>query len=66
MGDILRRAQPDKVPLEPGDKILLIESTDIRSIAVTPQSIPLRKNLANQTLRNETLARKNETVVIFI
>ena len=66
VGDILRRSQPEMIPLEPGDKIDLMEASEVRRIIITPQSIPLKRTIVNEELRKTVLERKNETVRIFI
>lgn len=66
LGDVLRRVQPGKPDLLPGDRVQLVEPTEIITIPVTPQSTPLKNTLENQALREEFLELRNRTTTIFV
>lgn len=66
LGDILRRAQPDKANLVPGDDVVLLDPTEIQDIVITPQAIPLRDTPENFALREEKLEARNRTTTIFV
>lgn len=66
LGDVLRRAQPEKANFKPGDKIILVEPSEIRQIAVTQQSIPLKSTQANTELREVFLSRLNRKTKIVL
>jgi len=51
VGDILRRVQPDKANLEPGDEVILIVDEEIFDIDVTPQAVALRDTPENQEVK---------------
>lgn len=51
LGDILRRAQPEKADLKAGDKIILVKREEIVQIQVTPQSVALRDAPENKLLQ---------------
>lgn len=50
LGDVLRRAQPEKADLKPGDTILLVRKEEIVQIPVTPQAVALRNTPENKLL----------------
>jgi hypothetical protein len=66
LGDILRRTQPDKADLKAGDKIFLVEATEIGTIDITPQTISLKATQENQALREEFLTKRNRKTTIFV
>lgn len=66
LGDILRRVQPDKVNLVSGDKVQLIEPTEVSEIAVTQQSVALKNTLENLALREEFFELRNRKTTIFV
>lgn len=65
-GDILRRVQPDKANLSPGDKIDLVEPAEIGRISVTQQSVALKNTQENLNLRELKLEARNRPTTIFI
>lgn len=65
-GDILRRAQPDKVDFKPNTVIDLLDRTEVIQIVVTPQSIALKDTPENLALRELKLAARNRPTSIFI
>lgn len=66
LGDVLRRAQPDKVNLKIADKVLLVEATEIIQIPVTQQAIALKNTQENLALREEFLELRNRKTTIFV
>jgi len=50
LGDVLRRAQPDKVELKNADQIAIVVRDEAIQIVVTPQSIALRDRAENALL----------------
>lgn len=66
LGDVLRRTQPEKADLKVGDKIILVDPTEINSIDVTPQSVPLKATQENNNLREEFLSLRNRKTTIFV
>ena len=50
LGDVLRRAQPDKVNFAEGDELAIVARQEIVQIEVTPQSIALRDRPENAIL----------------
>lgn len=66
LGDILRRAQPEKFDLQIGDKIFLIEGSEARQIPVTPQAIALKETIENKALNDEFFELRNRTTTIFV
>jgi hypothetical protein len=50
LGDVLRRAQPQKADLKPGDQIILVKKEEIVQIPVTPQSVALKDAPENRLL----------------
>lgn len=66
LGDVLRRAQPQKEPITPSDEIILVERSDILTITVTPQSVALKNTFENLALRREKLAVHNKSTVILV
>lgn len=66
LGDILRRAQPQKEPITPADQIILVDRSDILTISVTQQSVALKNTFENLTLRKEKLAARNRKTVILV
>lgn len=65
-GDILRRAQPDKVDFKPGTTIQLLEKIEVNQIVVTQQSVALKDTPENLTLRELKFAARNRPTSIFI
>lgn len=66
LGDILRRAQPEIANLKAGDKVSLVEPSEIIQIPVTQQSIALMNTQENQTLRELKISARNRPTTIFI
>jgi len=66
VGDILRRAQPEKADLVEGDEIVTIKRQEIVQIEVTPQSIPFRDTVENRILFEEFLALRSEPTALII
>ena len=66
IGDILRRAQPDKFDLKVGDKIFLIEPSEARQIRVTQQSVSQKDTVVNQQLKNDFFELRNRKTTIFV
>jgi len=66
LGDVLRRVQPGKATLTPGDEIILIEADEISQIRVTQQSIALKNTPENLDLRDLKLASRNRPTTIFL
>lgn len=66
LGDILRRLQPEIVNLVPGDEVELVESAEINTIPVTPQSVALKNTTQNLELRQIKLDARNRPTVIFV
>lgn len=66
VGDILRRGQPEKANLSPGDEVILVDDTEIFEIDVTPQSVALKNSESTRTIRQIKLdARNRKTVKVF-
>jgi hypothetical protein len=63
LGDILRRAQPDKADLQPGDTVDLVDDVEVFQIEVTPQSVALQDNEAARTVRQLKFEARNRTAV---
>lgn len=51
LGDILRRSQPEIANIKAGDKVNLVEPSEIIQIPITQQSISLRNTQENLSLR---------------
>ena len=66
LGDLLRNTQPDKLNLQAGDDVILLDPTEINEILVTPRSIPLKDTPENNALRDEFLEAKDVTTTIFV
>jgi hypothetical protein len=66
LGDILRRAQPEIANLKAGDKVSLVEPSEIIQIPVTQQSIALMNTQENLTLRELKISVRNRPTTIFI
>jgi hypothetical protein len=66
LGDVLRRAQPDKADLQVGDTVILVEPKEITTIEVTQQSTPLKDNQENSSLREEFFINRNRRTTIFV
>ena len=64
LGDVLRRAQPEKLNFGPGDEIKIVSRNEIVQIAVTPQSIPLRDNVLTKALLDSYLAFRKQTATL--
>lgn len=66
LGDVLRRAQPQKEPIKAGDQITLVDSSEIAQIDVTQQSVFLRNTATNLALRQAKLDLRNRPTVIIV
>lgn len=66
LGDVLRRAQPDKVDLSPGDTIAIVVKQEIVQIEVTPQSIALRDRPENDLLFEQFLELRNQPAALIV
>lgn len=66
LGDILRRAQPEIANLKAGDKINLVEPSEIIQIPITQQSIALMNTQENLSLRELKIAARNRPTTIFV
>lgn len=66
LGDILRRSQPDIANMKAGDKVNLVEPSEIIQIPVTQQSISLRNTQENLSLRELKLLKRNRPTTIFV
>lgn len=66
LGDILRRAQPEKEPITPSDEIILVDRTDILTLVVTQQSVSMKNTAENLALRKEKLAARDRKTVILV
>jgi hypothetical protein len=63
VGDILRRAQPDKANLQPGDEVVLVDDTEIFQIKVTPQAVSLEDTETSRTVRELKFEARNRKIV---
>jgi hypothetical protein len=63
VGDILRRVQPEKADLSPGDDVILVDNTEIFQIKVQPQSVALKQEPENKMLLDEKLKARNRPVI---
>lgn len=59
VGDILRRAQPEKLTLQAGDEVILIDRTEIFEIEVTPVSNPLKRTATSKAVRDVIFEKRN-------
>ena len=66
LGDILRRAQPEKANLKTGDTVILVDPTEINAIEITPQATALKDTQVNAELREEFLELRNRKTTIFV
>lgn len=66
VGDILRRAQPEKANLKTGDSVLLVDPTEINTIEVTPQAVSLKRTQENAELKEEFFALRKRKTTIFV
>ena len=70
LGDVLRRAQPDKLDLvttgNTETKIITIKRNEILQIAVTPQAIPLQSSTENKALLDEFLALRGSPATLIV
>jgi len=66
LGDILRRAQPDKADLQTGDDVILVKREEIVQIPITPQSISLRDRTENKALLDFYLERRGQPKAVVI
>lgn len=64
VGDVLRRAQPELEPLQPNNKVTLVESAEIVQITVTPQSVALKNTPKNLELRKTKFSARNRRTTI--
>lgn len=63
VGDILRRTQPDKARLKPGDQVILVDPVEIFEIEIKPQSPALRQDSTAQSVREKKFAQRNRPTV---
>jgi len=63
VGDILRRAQPEKANLVPGDEVILVDNTEIFQVKVTPQSTALKDNESARRVRQAKFGERNRKIV---
>jgi len=63
VGDILRRAQPEKANLVPGDEVVLVDNTEIFQVEVTQQSTALKDNEAARAVREAKFGERNRKIV---
>lgn len=63
VGDILRRIQPDKVILQTGDNVILVDEIEIFQINVTPQSVALKDTEEVKIIKELKFAARNRTSV---
>jgi len=66
LGDILRRAQPELAELTPGDRVQLVEPTEIAVILVTQQSVALKDTPENAALEEEFFELRDRKTTIFV
>ena len=66
LGDVLRRTQPEIANIKPGDRVNLVEPSEIIQIPVTQQSISLRNTQENLSLRELKLVARNRPTTIFV
>lgn len=66
LGDILRRTQPGMADLKIGDKVQLVEASEIIQIPVTQQAVSLANTREGFALREEFLAKRNRKTTIFV
>lgn len=66
LGDILRRAQPERANLKPGDKVILVKKEEILQMRVTPQAVALRNSQTNRTLLQEYLTLRGTPATIIV
>lgn len=63
VGDILRRTQPEKADLKPGDDVIMVDDTEVFQIKVTPQSHMLKDNSEVRALKEIKFANRNRPTV---
>lgn len=66
LGDILRRTQPEKANLKVGDKVELVDATEIRQIPITQQAVALKNTQENLALRETFIDKRNRKTTIFV
>lgn len=66
LGDVLRRAQPDKADLNEGDEFVTIKRQEIVQIEVTPQSIPFKDLSENKQLLRQFLELRGRPTALVI
>lgn len=66
LGDVLRRTQPELANLKPGDKVELVERSEIIQIPITQQAVALKNTQENLALREEFLSLRNRKTTIFV
>ena len=66
VGDVLRRAQPEKANLKTGDEVILVDPTEINTIEVTPQAVALKLTPENQVLKEEFFNLRKRKTTIFV
>jgi hypothetical protein len=66
LGDILRRAQPDKADLKEGQQIVTIKRDEVIQIVVTPQSVALKDKIENKLLFEDYLNLRNKPSAIIV
>lgn len=62
-GDILRRVQPNKANLKPGDSVILVDPVEIFDIEVTPQSVALKDTETVQVVKDKKFEQRNRTAI---
>ena len=65
-GDILRKAQPELAVLKSGDKVKLIDASEMAQLRVTQTSVQLKNTPENLALRERFLSLRNRKTTIFI
>ena len=66
LGVILRRAQPSKLNLNPGDKIVTIKQREIVQLDDSPTAVALRRNVETETLLDEYLSARGKPSTVII
>ena len=64
LGDILRRAQPQKADLKTGDEIVLVQKDEIIQIPVTQQSVALKDAPENKLLLEGYLSLRGKKTAL--
>lgn len=66
LGDVLRRAQPDKADLNEGDEFFTIKRQEVVQIEVTPQSVPFKDSVENKLLLEQFLELRGKPTALVI